>query len=93
MPRGVVGLEHGVEDPLQEADLVGGVDGGELGQVVAGGVDQGVGAEAGRLVECAADFEVEGGDGVVGGGDEVVEVGFRDVFFEIFAFFCVYVSG
>ena len=80
MPRRVVSLEHGVEDAFEEADFVRGVDGGELGEVVGGGVDEGVGALPGGLVEGAADFEVEGREGVVGFCDEGVEVGFGDVF-------------
>ena len=64
---GVVRLEHGVENALQEADLVGRVGGGELGDGVGGGVDEGVDAGAGGLMRGAADFEVEGGEGVVGG--------------------------
>jgi hypothetical protein len=84
-----VGVEHGVEDALDEGDLVGGVDRRKLGQRVAGRVDEGVDALRdgvrrvgvdGRLAAGASDFEVEGRDGGVGGGDVGGEVVFCDVF-------------
>lgn len=84
-----MGVEHGVEDALDEGDLVGGVDRRKLGQRVAGRVDEGVDALRdgvrrvgvdGRLAAGASDFEVEGRDGGVGGGDVGGQVVFCDVF-------------
>lgn len=89
MTRGIVSFEHGVQDALEVADFIGGVGGRELRDRVAGGVDESVDAGAGGLVVGAADFEVERGDGVVGGGDVGVEVSFRHIFWESFALFYV----
>ena len=66
MARGVVGLEHGVEDTLDEADLVRRVDRCHLREVIAVGVDQSVDAASRGLMEGASDFEIEGGDSIVG---------------------------
>lgn len=89
MTRGIVGFEHGVQDALEVADFIGGVGGRQLRDGIAGGVDESVDTGAGGLVVGAADFEVEGGDGAVGGGDVGVEVSFRHIFREGFALFCV----
>lgn len=94
-----MGVEHGVEDALDEGDLVGGVDRRKLGQRVAGRVDEGVDALRdgvrrvgvdGRLAAGASDFEVEGRDGGVGGGDVGGQVVFCDVFWgDRFSFYGV----
>ena len=89
MTRGVVSFEHGVQDALEVADFIGGVGGRELRDGIAGGVDESVDAGAGGLVVGAADFEVVGRDGAVGGGDVGVEVSLRHIFWEGFALFCV----
>lgn len=87
--RGVVSFEHGVQDALEVADFIGGVGGCELGDGVAGGVDEGVDAGARGLVVSAADFEVEGRDGAVGGGDVGGEVSFGHVFWEGLPLLCL----
>ncbi len=53
---------------------------------ITGRVDEGVDACSGSLVVGTADFEVVGGDNVVGCGDVGVEVGFGDIFGEGLAF-------
>lgn len=85
MTRGIIGFEHGVQDALEVADFIGGVGGGYLGYGIAGGVDEGVDAGSRGLVVGAADFEVEVGDGIVGGVDVGGEVSFGHVFGECFA--------
>ena len=85
-----MGLEHGVEQALQEANLVGCVRGRELRDGIRGRVDEGVVPHARRLVRGATDLEVEGGEGMVGGGDVGVKVGGSDVFGEGLAAFCLW---
>ena len=79
MAPGVVGFEHGVEDAFEEGQLVWGAGRGELGDGIGGGVYEGVGAGSGYLVVGTADFEVEGGDGGVGGGEVGLEILLGDV--------------
>ena len=83
----VVRLEHGIKDALEEANLIGRVASGELGDGVGSRVDESVNARSFRLMGGATDFEVEGGNGVVSGSDVGGEVCFRDVFGEGFAAF------
>lgn len=83
-------LKHGVQQALDKRDFVGRVRRGELRQWVARRIDQRVDKWAGALAVAvegalsfgAADFEVEGGDGRVGGGDVRVEVVLGDVFLQ-----------
>ena len=65
MALGVVGLKHGVENSLEEADFVGCVNGSELSDRVAGRVYEGVDAGLGDLVIGASNLEIELRDGVV----------------------------
>lgn len=92
MSRGIVGFEHGVEDPFDEADLVWRMYGGQLCEVVAVGIDQSVDSGPSRLMEGAADFEIEGRDGVVSGSNEAIQICFRDIFGEAFLLFYTPVS-
>ena len=53
--------------------------GRQLSNRITGRVYEGVDAGPGGLVIGAADFEVERGDGIVGGGDVGIEVGLGDI--------------
>ena len=73
---GVVGLEHAVEDALDERDFVGAVYCGHLRESVAGGVYEGEDFNSAvPLVGGATDFHVEGRDGIVDGVNVMLEVG------------------
>ena len=62
------------------------MNGGYLGQVITGRVDEGVDAFARGLVEGAADLKVEGRNCIVGRCNEVVEISFCHIFHKVFAF-------
>ena len=53
---------------------------------VAGGIYESVDARSGGLMVGAADLEVEGGDGTVGGGEVGIEVSLSDILGENFSF-------
>ena len=60
MPLSVVGIEHGIENSFEIADLISGVDRSQLGDGIASSIDQGIYSGAAGLVVCASDLEVEG---------------------------------
>ena len=78
----IVGFEHCIKDPLQVADLIGRMDRSQLRYGIAGSIDNSVDAGASRLVISASNFEIEGGDSVVGGSNMGVEVSLGNVFDE-----------
>ena len=79
VPWRIIGLEHCVKDPFEKADFVGCMYGRQLSDGITGRVYEGVDAGPGGLVIGAADFEVERGDGIVGGGDVGIEVSLGDI--------------
>ncbi len=55
---------------------------------IAGRIDQGIDTRPACLVIGTSNLEIEGRDGIVGGGDVGVEVGLGDIFSKIFTPIC-----
>ena len=67
--RRVISLEHGIQQTFQKGDLVGRMNGRELGDRIGSGVDQSEYSGAVMLRQCATDGKVKGRYGVIGRGD------------------------
>ena len=80
MALGVVGFEHGIKDSFEETDLVRCMSCSQLGDGIAGRVDESKYADSGDLMEATSYLQIKWRNCVVCSRDVGVEVRLSHVF-------------